>query len=108
MLWAICKDFIPILYAIFCNNSCLSAVKFTRFTASLFLPLSLPPLSLPSLTPIPRANLKLVRERNDYAAMGRTVGNLGNTYYLLGNYKKAIKYHEEVRWKRTNYGHTRT
>jgi tetratricopeptide (TPR) repeat protein len=41
------------------------------------------------------ANLKLVRERNDYAAMGRTVGNLGNTYYLLGNYKKAIKYHEE-------------
>ena len=70
--------------------------------------LSLPPLSLPSLTPIPRANLKLVRERNDYAAMGRTVGNLGNTYYLLGNYKKAIKYHEEVRWKRTNYGHTRT
>ena len=52
-------------------------------------------LSLPD-PPHYRANLKLVRERGDYAAMGRTVGNLGNTYYLLGNYKKAIKHHEEV------------
>lgn len=63
--------------------------------STIFLPfhsLSHYPLSL-SL----RANLKLVRERSDYSAMGRTVGNLGNTYYLLGNYKKAIKYHEEVR-----------
>ena len=53
-------------------------------------------LSYFSLPPHYRANLKLVRERGDYAAMGRTVGNLGNTYYLLGNYKKAIKHHEEV------------
>ena len=37
-----------------------------------------------------------MRERGDHQAQGRTVGNLGNTYYLLGNYKKAIKYHEEV------------
>ena len=43
-----------------------------------------------------RANLKLVRELGDQQAQGRTVGNLGNTHYLLGNYKKAIKYHEEV------------
>lgn len=40
--------------------------------------------------------MKIVRERGDHQAQGRTVGNLGNTYYLLGNYKKAIKYHEEV------------
>ena len=43
-----------------------------------------------------RANLKIVRELQDYQAQGRTLGNLGNTYYLLGNYKKAIKFHEEV------------
>jgi len=43
-----------------------------------------------------RANLKLVREIGDTHAQGRTIGNLGNTHYLLGNYKKAIKYHTEV------------
>ena len=43
-----------------------------------------------------RANLKIVRELGDIQSQGRTVGNLGNTHYLLGNYKKAIKYHEEV------------
>lgn len=32
----------------------------------------------------------------DYQAQGRTIGNLGNTHYLLGNYKKSIRYHEEV------------
>ena len=46
-----------------------------------------------------------MKERSDYAAMGRTVGNLGNTYYLLGNYKKAIKYHEEVRKQPKNGVH---
>lgn len=44
-----------------------------------------------------RLNLKIVKELGDHQAQGRTVGNLGNTHYLLGNYKKAIKYHEEVR-----------
>ena len=44
-----------------------------------------------------RSNLKLVRELGDMSAQGRTIGNLGNTHYLLGNYKKAIKYHAEVR-----------
>ena len=43
-----------------------------------------------------RLNLKIVKELGDHQAQGRTVGNLGNTHYLLGNYKKAIKYHEEV------------
>lgn len=41
--------------------------------------------------------MKLVRELGDSQAQGRTVGNLGNTHYLLGNYKKAIKYHAEVK-----------
>ncbi len=51
----------------------------------------------PPLTPHTlRANLKIVRELGDHQAQGRAVGNLGNTYYLLGNYKKAVKYHEEV------------
>ena len=40
--------------------------------------------------------MKIVKELGDYQAQGRTLGNLGNTYYLLGNYKKAIKFHEEV------------
>ena len=37
-----------------------------------------------------------MRDLGDTQAQGRTIGNLGNTHYLLGNYKKAIKYHEEV------------
>ena len=43
-----------------------------------------------------RANLRLVKEGGDLQAQGRTLGNLGNTFYLIGNFKKAIKYHEEV------------
>jgi len=43
-----------------------------------------------------RENLKLMKELNDRAAVGRACGNLGNTYYLLGNFKEAIQYHEEV------------
>ncbi|CAG2065867.1 unnamed protein product, partial [Timema podura] len=41
-------------------------------------------------------NLQLMRELNETAAQGRACGNLGNTYYLLGNFKQAIHYHEEV------------
>lgn len=37
-----------------------------------------------------------MKELNDRAAVGRACGNLGNTYYLLGNFKEAIQYHEEV------------
>uniref|UniRef100_A0A8D8YHZ0 G-protein-signaling modulator 2 n=1 Tax=Cacopsylla melanoneura TaxID=428564 RepID=A0A8D8YHZ0_9HEMI len=40
-------------------------------------------------------NLALMKEINDTAAQGRACGNLGNTYYLLGNFKQAIHYHQE-------------
>ncbi|KAK9744844.1 GoLoco motif [Popillia japonica] len=40
-------------------------------------------------------NLMLMKDLGDIAAQGRACGNLGNTYYLLGNFAQAIKYHEE-------------
>jgi len=43
-----------------------------------------------------RENLELMRDLNERAAQGRACGNLGNTHYLLGNFQKAIHYHEEV------------
>jgi len=45
---------------------------------------------------ISRKNLALVSELNDKAAQGRVFGNLGNTYYLLGDFDKAIHYHMQV------------
>ncbi|XP_053718634.1 G-protein-signaling modulator 2-like isoform X2 [Synchiropus splendidus] len=41
------------------------------------------------------ANLCLVKELGDRAAQGRTYGNLGNTYYLLGDFKTAVAAHEK-------------
>ncbi|XP_031711242.1 G-protein-signaling modulator 2 isoform X2 [Anarrhichthys ocellatus] len=41
------------------------------------------------------ANLAIVKELGDRAAQGRTFGNLGNTYYLLGNFRQAIASHEQ-------------
>ncbi|XP_074507187.1 G-protein-signaling modulator 2 isoform X1 [Sebastes fasciatus] len=41
------------------------------------------------------ANLAIVKELGDRAAQGRTYGNLGNTYYLLGNFRKAVTSHEQ-------------
>ena len=41
-------------------------------------------------------NLSMVCELNDKAAQGRVFGNLGNTYYLLGDFDKAIHYHQQV------------
>lgn len=38
-------------------------------------------------------------ELGDRAAQGRTYGNLGNTYYLLGDFESAIAAHEKVRTK---------
>lgn len=43
-----------------------------------------------------RANLGLVKELGDRAAQGRTYGNLGNTYYLLGDFQSAVAAHEKV------------
>ncbi|XP_063698963.1 G-protein-signaling modulator 2 [Culicoides brevitarsis] len=40
-------------------------------------------------------NLTLMRELGDLAAQGRACGNLGNTYYLLGNFEQAIEHHKE-------------
>ncbi|XP_043466982.1 G-protein-signaling modulator 2 isoform X1 [Leptopilina heterotoma] len=40
-------------------------------------------------------NLKLMREFCDSAAQGRACGNLGNTFYLLGDFQQAIFYHNE-------------
>lgn len=41
----------------------------------------------------------MVKELGDKAAQGRTYGNLGNTYYLLGDFKTAIAAHEKVSGK---------
>uniref|UniRef100_A0A3Q3JT87 G protein signaling modulator 2, like n=1 Tax=Monopterus albus TaxID=43700 RepID=A0A3Q3JT87_MONAL len=41
------------------------------------------------------ANLCLAKELGDQAAQGRTYGNLGNTYYLLGDFEKAVAAHEK-------------
>ncbi|KAF3690642.1 G-protein-signaling modulator 2 Mosaic protein LGN [Channa argus] len=41
------------------------------------------------------ANLCLVKELGDRAALGRTYGNLGNTYYLLGDFENAVGAHEK-------------
>lgn len=43
-----------------------------------------------------RENLAIVKELGDRAAQGRTYGNLGNTYYLLGSFRKAVASHEQV------------
>ncbi|XP_073499011.1 G-protein-signaling modulator 2 isoform X2 [Phyllobates terribilis] len=41
------------------------------------------------------ANLLIVTELGDRAAQGRAYGNLGNTHYLLGNFRKAVMSHEQ-------------
>jgi G-protein signaling modulator 2 len=41
-----------------------------------------------------RKTLDLVHNK-DRAAEGRTLGNLGNTYYLLGDFESAINCHSE-------------
>ncbi|TRY81832.1 hypothetical protein DNTS_000533 [Danionella cerebrum] len=41
------------------------------------------------------ANLCIVKELGDRAAQGRTYGNLGNTYYLLGHFRDAVASHEQ-------------
>ncbi|XP_034559140.1 G-protein-signaling modulator 2-like isoform X2 [Notolabrus celidotus] len=41
------------------------------------------------------ANLCMVKDLGDRAAQGRTYGNLGNTYYLLGDFEAAVAAHEK-------------
>ncbi|KAM4640556.1 G-protein-signaling modulator 2 isoform 3-T4 [Discoglossus pictus] len=41
------------------------------------------------------ANLAIVTDLGDRAAQGRAYGNLGNTHYLLGNFRKAVISHEQ-------------
>uniref|UniRef100_A0A8C8D4B9 Uncharacterized protein n=1 Tax=Oncorhynchus tshawytscha TaxID=74940 RepID=A0A8C8D4B9_ONCTS len=40
-------------------------------------------------------NLSIVKDLEDRAAQGRTYGNLGNAYYLLGNFQKTVGAHEQ-------------
>ncbi|XP_069718659.1 G-protein-signaling modulator 2 isoform X3 [Phaenicophaeus curvirostris] len=40
-------------------------------------------------------NLTIVTELGDRAAQGRAFGNLGNTHYLLGNFRSAVLAHEQ-------------
>ncbi|XP_078524421.1 G-protein-signaling modulator 2 isoform X2 [Lissotriton helveticus] len=40
-------------------------------------------------------NLSMVTDLGDRAAQGRAYGNLGNTHYLLGNFRKAVISHEQ-------------
>ncbi|XP_041862985.1 G-protein-signaling modulator 2-like isoform X2 [Melanotaenia boesemani] len=41
------------------------------------------------------ANLSVAKELGDRAAQGRTCGNLGNTYYLLGDFQSSVAAHEK-------------
>ncbi|KAM8931078.1 G-protein-signaling modulator 2 [Pelodytes ibericus] len=41
------------------------------------------------------ANLFIVTDVGDRAAQGRAYGNLGNTHYLLGDFRKAVMSHEQ-------------
>ncbi|KHN85843.1 G-protein-signaling modulator 2 [Toxocara canis] len=40
-------------------------------------------------------NLQIVEGTEDLAACGRTYGNIGNTYYMLGDYGTAAEYHSK-------------
>ena len=40
-------------------------------------------------------NMTLMVEIGDRAAQGRACGNLGNVHYLLGNFSRAIHFHQE-------------
>ncbi|XP_026998953.1 G-protein-signaling modulator 2-like isoform X1 [Tachysurus fulvidraco] len=40
-------------------------------------------------------NLSILKELGDRVAQGRTYGNLGNTHYLLSNFRNAVKSHQQ-------------
>ncbi|XP_018114863.1 G-protein signaling modulator 2 S homeolog isoform X5 [Xenopus laevis] len=50
------------------------------------------------------ANLLIVTDLGDRAAQGRAYGNLGNTHYLLGNFRKAVSSHEQRLLVAREYG----
>ncbi|XP_051517831.1 G-protein-signaling modulator 2-like isoform X2 [Myxocyprinus asiaticus] len=52
-------------------------------------------IALKKATEYYEANLTFVKELGDRAAQGRTYGNLGNSYYLLGNFQDAVLAHEQ-------------
>lgn len=43
-----------------------------------------------------RQNLHIVENMKDFVACGRTYGNIGNSYYMLGDYATAVYYHNKV------------
>lgn len=43
-----------------------------------------------------KQNLALMKELGDRGAQGRACGNLGNTYYLLGDFEAAIEHHQVI------------
>lgn len=44
-----------------------------------------------------RENYSIAKEMLDLVAQGRVCGNLGNVYYLLGDFPQALLYHQQVR-----------
>ncbi|CAG9539167.1 unnamed protein product [Cercopithifilaria johnstoni] len=40
-------------------------------------------------------NLHIVENMKDFVACGRTYGNIGNSYYMLGDYATAVYYHSK-------------
>lgn len=42
-----------------------------------------------------KLNLELMKIAGDRDAQGRSCGNIGNVYYLLGEFQKAIQVHNE-------------
>ena len=42
-----------------------------------------------------KQNLELMKIAGDRDAQGRACGNIGNTYYLLGEFQKAIEVHND-------------
>ena len=42
-----------------------------------------------------RKHLKITMEIGDRSGEGRGYGNLGNAYQSLGDFRKAIEYHEK-------------
>ncbi|XP_056131633.1 G-protein-signaling modulator 2-like isoform X2 [Lampris incognitus] len=52
-------------------------------------------IALKKATQYYEANLALAMDLGDRAAQGRTYGNLGNTYYLMGDFENAVAAHEK-------------